>query len=45
MVFGIAIAAGVALVAGVFILLRRRNEGGSNDGQAGAGAVKLGRLY
>ena len=43
MLLGI-LAVGFGLVAGVFTMVRRRNEGG-NDGQAGAQAVKLGRLY
>jgi crotonobetainyl-CoA:carnitine CoA-transferase CaiB-like acyl-CoA transferase len=41
-----AIAVGGALlVVGVVALLRRRHEGEGQYGQAGAQAVKLGRLY
>jgi hypothetical protein len=40
-----ALAVGVVLLAGVFTLLRRRNEGATTFGEPGAQAVKLGRLY
>jgi len=39
-----AFAVVAAMVVGVFTLLRRKNEGAS-FGEAGAQAVKLGRLY
>jgi hypothetical protein len=39
-----AVVAGCALVAGVVTLVLRKHEGQA-DGQAGAKAVKLGRLY
>jgi hypothetical protein len=40
-----ALAIGGVLLIGVFTVLRRRNGGATNFGEAGAQAVKLGRLY
>lgn len=39
------LAIGGVLLAGVFTVLRRRNEGATTYGEPGAEAVKLGRLY
>jgi hypothetical protein len=40
-----ALVAGVVMLVGVFVMLRRKNEGAANFGEPGAQAVKLGRLY
>jgi hypothetical protein len=44
MVMGIVAVAVVGFV-GVFTVLKRKNAGSANFGEAGAQAVKLGRLY
>jgi hypothetical protein len=40
-----AIVGGVAVIGGVIAVLHRKHEGGKSYGEAGADAVKLGRLY
>jgi hypothetical protein len=44
MLMGI-VAVAVVGFASVFTLLRRKNQGSANVGEAGAQSVKLGRLY
>ena len=44
MLMGIVVLAVVGF-ASVFTVLRRKNEGSANFGEAGTQAVKLGRLY
>jgi hypothetical protein len=48
MAFGISVlpvAIVCVAVVGLFVVARRKSEGNARDGEPGAQAVKLGRLY